>query len=95
MILNLKNLKILDLSFLTIYGVFMETKPKLDFLEKYCKTKKISIEKYQPFLSLIKKLHDKHEASGEKSTMTFWRNVNNLTDMEHYSHSVVNITQSQ
>ena len=71
------------------------TKLDLGFLEKYCQTKKISIEKYKPFLSLIKKLHDKHEASGEKSTMTFWRNVNNLTDMEHYSHSVVNITQSQ
>ena len=72
-----------------------KTKLELGFLEKYCKTRKISIEKYKPFLSLIKKLHDKHEASGEKSTMTFWRNVNNLTDMEHYSHSVVNITQSQ
>lgn len=41
---------------MSVIGVIM-AKKELDFLDKYCKTKKIERESYEPFCDLIVKLH--------------------------------------
>ena len=64
---------------------------ELDFLDKYCKTKKIQREHYEPFCDLIIELH-KHNTS---AATVFWRNVNNLNDMKHYRCNYLNITQEE
>ena len=64
---------------------------ELDFLDKYCKTKKIQREHYEPFCDLITELHE-HNTS---AATVFWRNVNNLNDMKHYRCNYLNITQEE
>ena len=49
-------------------------KKELDFLDKYCKTKKIERESYEPFCDLIVKLHE----CNTSAATVFWRNVNTL-----------------
>ena len=56
-------------------------KKELDFLDKYCKSKKIERESYEPFCDLIVKLHE----SNLFNPTVFWRNVNSLNDMRYYS----------
>lgn len=67
------------------------SKKELDFLDKYCKTKKIERESYEPFCDLIVKLH---ECNTSASTV-FWRNVNNLNDMKTYQYKYLNITTDE
>lgn len=64
---------------------------ELDFLDKYCKTKKIQREHYEPFCDLITKLHE----CNTSAPTVFWRNVNNLNDMKHYRYKDLNITQEE
>lgn len=66
-------------------------KEELDFLDKYCKTKKIERESYEPFCELIIKLHD----CNTSASTVFWRNVNNLNDMNTYQYKYLNITQNE
>lgn len=65
-------------------------KEELDFLDKYCKTKKIERESYEPFCDLIVKLHD----CNISASTVFWRNVNNLNDMKTDPYKHLNITQN-
>ena len=65
-------------------------KEELDFLDKYCKTKKIERESYEPFCDLIVKLHD----CNTSASTVFWRNVNNLNDMKTDPYKHLNITQN-
>ena len=64
-------------------------KTELDFLDKYCKSKKIERESYEPFCDLIVKLHDLNLFN----PTAFWRNVNNLNDMRYYSFKYLDITK--
>lgn len=64
-------------------------KTELDFLDKYCKSKKIERESYEPFCDLIVKLHDLNLFN----PTAFWRNVNNLNDMRYYSFKYLDITE--
>lgn len=66
-------------------------KKELDFLDKYCKTKKIGRESYEPFCDLIVKLHD----CNTSASTVFWRNVNNLNDMKTYQYKYLNITTDE
>lgn len=66
-------------------------KEKLDFLDKYCKTKKIERESYEPFCDLIVKLHD----CNTSAATVFWRNVNSLNDMSAYQYKHLNITRDE
>ena len=74
----------------TVKGVIM-AKKELDFLDKYCKTKKIGRESYEPFCDLIVKLHD----CNTSASTVFWRNVNNLNDMKTYQYKYLNITTDE
>ena len=64
-------------------------KAELDFLDKYCKSKKIERESYEPFCDLIVKLHDLNLFN----PTAFWRNVNNLNDMRYYSFKYLDMTE--
>ena len=64
-------------------------KEELDFLDKYCKTKKIERESYEPFCDLIVKLHD----CNTSASTVFWRNVNNLNEMRYYSFKYLDMTE--
>ena len=75
---------------MSIKGVIM-AKKELDFLDKYCKTKKIRRESYEPFCDLIVKLHD----CNTSASTVFWRNVNNLNDMKTYQYKYLNITTDE
>lgn len=66
-------------------------KKELDFLDKYCKTKKIERESYEPFCDLIVKLHE----CNTSAATVFWRNVNNLNDMKTYQCKYLNITTDE
>lgn len=59
-------------------------------MDKYCKTKKIERESYEPFCDLIVKLHD----CNTSASTVFWRNVNNLNDMKTDPYKHLNITQN-
>ena len=65
-------------------------KAELDFLDKYCKSKKIERESYEPFCDLIVKLHDLNLFN----PTVFWRNVNNLNDMKTDPYKHLNITKN-
>ena len=65
-------------------------KEELDFLDKYCKTKKIERESYEPFCDLIVKLHN----CNTSASTVFWRNVNNLNEMKTDPYKHLNITQN-
>lgn len=66
-------------------------KKELDFLDKYCKTKKIERESYEPFCDLIVKLHE----CNTSAATVFWRNVNTLNDMKTYQYKHLNIKKDE